>query len=80
MVRTQIYLREDEHQVLRGVSYETGESVSAIIRHAVDVFIQNRTVKQKSQLAQLKRICGVWSEKEAQVSRKVRKEFDRFPV
>lgn len=36
MVRTQISLTEAQHRYLSELSHQSGESISAIIRHAVD--------------------------------------------
>lgn len=36
MIRTQVQLTKDQHEFLKRLSHETGESLSALIRRAVD--------------------------------------------
>jgi hypothetical protein len=42
MVRTQILLTEHQHRVLRDLSGKTGESLSALVRQAVDKLLAER--------------------------------------
>ena len=77
MIRTQIYLTDDEHRGLRGVSSRTGESMSSLIRSAVDEFICNRTLKAEGRLARLRKIKGTWKSENLGDFQKIRQEFNR---
>jgi len=44
MVRTQIYLDERQKSVLERLSAQRGASVSDLIRHAVDQFIEKTSI------------------------------------
>jgi predicted RNA binding protein with dsRBD fold (UPF0201 family) len=80
MIRTQIYLTEDEHKMLKNVSNEIGQSMSALIRGAVDNYIQHHAKQTVSNLERLKSLKGTWSETDINEVKKIRSEFDRFPV
>jgi Arc/MetJ-type ribon-helix-helix transcriptional regulator len=59
MVRTQIYLTEEEKQALRAVSRETGKTQSELIRQAVDRFLERRS--NADRLTSLRRGRGIWA-------------------
>jgi hypothetical protein len=58
MVRTQIYLTEDERDGLNAVARSTGKKQSELIRDAVDRFLD--TAQGRRREAILKEAAGLW--------------------
>jgi len=58
MVRTQIYLTEDERDGLNAVARSTGKKQSELIRDAVDRFLD--TAHGQGREAILKEAAGLW--------------------
>ncbi len=58
MVRTQIYLTEQEQLALRSLAGRRGCSQSEIIRDAVDRFIENALLNDRDQI--LDAAAGIW--------------------
>jgi hypothetical protein len=76
MLRTQIYLTEDERKMLAILSKETGQHLSALIREAIDQYIDrilsSKRKKRKSSAA------GLWANRDDLPDmRTLRNEFDR---
>ena len=62
MIRTQIYLTEQEREVLSALSLATGRAQSEIIREALDQFIlQGNPARRKAILA---RAAGMWKDRQ----------------
>lgn len=61
MVRTQIYLTRQEHGRLRRLAKRTGSSQSAIIRAAVDHWLEQKAGEGRTQV--LEGIAGLWRER-----------------
>ena len=59
--RTQIYLSEQEHENLRVLAKRSGRTQSALIREAVDVFLQRQ--EAGGRLARLREGRGLWSQR-----------------
>ena len=59
MRRTQIYLSEPERQGLQALAQRSGKSQSALIRDAIDVFLQQH--QPQGRLARLRQARGVWA-------------------
>ncbi len=59
MVRTQIYLTEDEKNGLESVALAKGLSQSELIRHAIDDLLSKSGTPDKSAI--LDEIAGIWS-------------------
>lgn len=61
MIRTQIYLTEEEKKALTALSAESGKKQSELIREAVDSLIA-RSSKTRRQ-AVLDRVAGMWEDR-----------------
>ena len=78
MVRTQIYLTEQEHQDLRTLSSLTGKTQSELIRAAVDQFFAASQLSNRQAL--LQRARGIWKDRnDLPDFAGMRTEFDRRP-
>ena len=76
MVRSQIYLTEDERDSLKHISSDTGRSQSDLVREAIDDFIKR--VANKNNIQQRQEAFGIWKGKENIPDiEDLRSEFDR---
>ena len=77
MIRSQIYLTENERDSLKNISSETGRSQSDLIREAVDIFIKK--ISKKNNNEQRQEAFGMWKEKnDIPDLKELRNEFDRI--
>lgn len=76
MQRTQIYLSEAERQGLQALALRSGRSQSALIREAIDAFLQQH--QPQSRQARLRQARGLWAAcAELPDWTALRQEFDR---
>ncbi len=76
MVRTQVYITEEEHSLLAQMAAETGKSQSQLVRDAIDgMFARPSIAKRQSILSKAK---GMWQDRtDLPDFRQLRKEWDR---
>ena len=61
MVRTQIYLTEQERAGLASLARDRGRKQSEIIRDAIDSFLERNEAEQRQ--AALGRLAGMWRDR-----------------
>lgn len=58
MIRTQIYITEEEQEALEKLSKERNTTKSNIIREAIDQYVADSTLEEKKK--KLKAAAGIW--------------------
>ncbi len=78
MIRTQVYLTQQEREYLSLHSNETHRSQSELIREAVDYFIEQWKLRKKERRVTLNASKGLWKNRvDLPDMRLLRNEFDR---
>lgn len=78
MIRTQIYLTQNERDKLIQLSQELGLHQSALIREAIDQFIENKLSEKRKKKDALRAASGLWNSRDDLPDfGSLRKEFDR---
>lgn len=78
MIRTQVYLTQEEREKLLLLSRELGLHQSALIREALDQFIEGKLIEKRKKISALKAASGLWADREDLPDfDSLRKEFDR---
>jgi hypothetical protein len=76
MLRTQIYLTEEEKAALRLMAQQTGKKQSELIRRAIDDFIDR--FQPRERLALMEQARGMWQERDDLPDfQALRRELDR---
>ncbi len=76
MIRTQIYLTEDEHQGVTRLAKASGKKQSEVIREAIDEYLGK--VGPQDKLSRIRKAKGIWNDREDMDLEALRKNFDRF--
>jgi len=77
MIRTQIYLTEEERAALKRLAKERSTSQSALIREAVDLYLDDHSHQER--LAKLRAGRGMWKDREDphETFQAIRESMDR---
>lgn len=62
MIRTQIYITEEEKKALEKLSKERNTTKSNIIREAIDQYVVNTTIEEKKE--KLNAAFGMWKDRD----------------
>ena len=73
MVRTQIYLTEQERKELHSLGKITGQGQSELIRSAIDHFLQRTVTSNRLEL--IRKARGIWKGRPAIDLRALRREW-----
>ena len=76
MIRTQIYLTEEEHAGISSLAHSLKKRQSELIRQAIDEFLIRSNPKDK--LTQIRKAKGMWKDRENFSLDDLRSEYDRF--
>lgn len=76
MVRTQIYLTEEEHAGISVLAKATNKRQSEIIRQAIDEYLTRK--KPEDKLARIRKAKGIWKDRSDLELSEIRSSFDRF--
>ena len=76
MIRSQVYLTEEERQALARLADETGRPQSELIREAIDAFLALNAPRDRR--VRLQRALGLWRERsDLPDFAALRREWDR---
>ena len=76
MVRTQIYLTEEERQALKSMATNTGRKQSELIREAIDQMIEKYRVDDRGRMRE--QAEGMWKDRtDLPDFAAIRREWDR---
>ena len=62
MVRTQLYLTEEERNRLLKLAQRTGKKQSELVREAVDAYLDKQTSNERAKT--LRDLAGIWKDRD----------------
>ena len=74
MIRTQIYVTDEEKRKLRTLARHSGRKQSELIRNAIDEFLAHASVSPRRE--SLRKCRGMWKDRGLDEFRKVRDEVE----
>lgn len=79
MIRTQVYITEQEKKMLTQLSKQTGESKSTLIRQAINLLCSSIKSKSSDRAKRINAAAGIWEDRTDldEFFKKLRKEGDR---
>lgn len=77
MIRTQVYITEQEKKALAQLSKETGQSQSELIRQGIDLLCQSIKGKSENRLARMRAARGIWKDRKESEFIKIRQSMER---
>ncbi len=81
MKRTQIYLDEKQTKKLEMLAAMTGDNSSALIRHAIDAFVEQQEAKLKQRKKKISDVLASfsdsWNDDDDRRWTAIRRSFDR---
>jgi len=76
MIRTQLYLTEEERTRLSQLARRTGKKQSELVREAVDAYLDRQAVDERADA--LRQVVGIWSNRtDLPDFAEIRREWDR---
>ena len=76
MIRTQIYLTDEEHSGISELAKSTKRKQSELIRQAIDEYLVRKNPADK--LAKIRKAKGIWKNRTDLDLSRIRSDFDRF--
>ncbi len=77
MIRTQVYITEQEKKALAQLSKETGQSQSELIRQGIDLLCQSIKEKSENRLERMRAARGIWKDRKESELIKIRQSIER---
>ncbi len=74
MVRTQIYITEDEQRKLRALARQSGRKQSELVRTAIDDYLARASATPRRDA--LRECRGLWKDRELTDSKAIRSEIE----
>ena len=76
MVRTQIYITENQRKKLAAIAEAEGKKQSQLIREAIDQLIDHASSEKRESV--LQKVAGIWKDRtDIPDFNKIRREWDR---
>lgn len=77
MIRTQVYITEQEKKALTQLSKQTGQSQSELIREAIGLLQNTMKRKTDDRLKRMRAARGIWKDRNDSEFLKIRQSMER---